>query len=236
MAARGTKVTVGPVAPEIVAGRAAKTLSSKESAPARGSRNTTKGVERAKQIMEVAEQLFHERGYAETSMDDIARAAGLLKGSLYYYMDSKEDLLYRIVDQVHEVVQEHLDNAVAHTDLTPLDRILLYTESQLTYNTANMMRIAVYHHEWRRLEGDRLKHVRDRRKEHEHAMIMLLEEARDTGQIPADTDIPMANASLFAVIIWPYTWFRPGSSSASRITKTAVQFVRGGLVGPGGAA
>ena len=45
---------------------------------------------------------FHEKGYEATSIQDIADAVGILKGSLYYYITSKEDLLFEILEDVHQ--------------------------------------------------------------------------------------------------------------------------------------
>ena len=47
-------------------------------------------------------KLFREKSYHTTSMADIANACGLLKGSLYHYFDSKEDLMKKVITSVHE--------------------------------------------------------------------------------------------------------------------------------------
>jgi len=180
--------------------------------------------------MEVAEQMFRERGYAETSMDDIAQAVGLLKGSLYYYMNSKEDLLYRIVDEVHEEVQVRMDAAGA-PGKPALERLLTFVEEQVLYNTKHVTRIAVYHHEWLRLEGDRLKEVRQRRRQQELTIIGLLDEAKKEGDVDSDLDSKLAAASIFAVTIWPYTWYRPGAVAPSKLADFCASFVLNGLRG-----
>ena len=51
------------------------------------------------EIYEHATRLFAERGFAGTSLQDIASAVGLLKGSIYYYIKTKEDLLYELVNR-----------------------------------------------------------------------------------------------------------------------------------------
>src|SRR5699024_4782023 len=57
---------------------------------------------RDKEVVEAAVKLFHEQGYASTSVQDIAESLGMLKGSLYYYIDTKETLLKRIFETSHE--------------------------------------------------------------------------------------------------------------------------------------
>jgi AcrR family transcriptional regulator len=181
--------------------------------------------------MEAAEQMFYERGYADTSMDDVADAVGLLKGSLYYYMNSKEDLLYRIVDDVHNIVQTKLDDACARDDLRALDRLLLLVTDQVDYNARHVTRIAVYHHEWRRLEGDRLNEIRRRRRQQELMVIGLLEEAKREKSVASTVDTKLGAASVFAVMIWPYTWYRPGTISPTQLATFCADFVKNGLCG-----
>jgi AcrR family transcriptional regulator len=175
--------------------------------------------------------MFNERGYAATSVEDVANAVGLLKGSLYHYIDSKEDLLFDIVEDVHGDVQAILDAAVARTELPPLERFAAYVEEQVEYNAHNIEKISVYYHEWLRLGGDRLAQVRSRRRRQEQMVVELLIQARDAGEIRADIDVKVAARCAFATIIWPYTWYRPGSISAARLAEFCVDFVLNGVSG-----
>src|ERR1700750_2985463 len=71
-------------------------------------RQRAKWLRRQREIYDVAARVFHEKGYEQTSMDDIADAVGLLKGSLYHYINSKEDLLYGIAQAVDRTVAERM--------------------------------------------------------------------------------------------------------------------------------
>src|SRR5262245_22868821 len=64
---------------------------------------------RADQIVTAAAELFIERGYVGTSMSDIAEKVGILPGSLYHYIDSKDDLLFTIVDRAHRELIERVE-------------------------------------------------------------------------------------------------------------------------------
>jgi AcrR family transcriptional regulator len=197
-----------------------------------GNRRTVKGTLRAQQILEVAERMFHRQGYAQTSMEDIARETGLLKGSLYYYVKSKDDLLFRVVDDVHTVAQTQLDGARLRADLPPLGRLLLFVESQVRYNATHVTRVAVYHHEWRSLDTERRRGVRAKRREYDLGLIELIEEARDAGEISNAGDSRLAAMSVLAVICWPYTWYREGSVAPEELASYCSTFVRAALGGP----
>ena len=76
------------------------------STPRRAQRRRTGGErkpreERWAELIEVATQVFYEKGYDGASLQDIADRLGMLKGSLYYYIQSKEDLLFDVISAVH---------------------------------------------------------------------------------------------------------------------------------------
>lgn len=69
-------------------------------------------------VLAEAETLFRQKGYGNTSMADIAKATGLLKGSLYYYFPSKEDLALAILARVGEGLRKAVVER-AHDDRRP---------------------------------------------------------------------------------------------------------------------
>src|SRR5205085_11393735 len=85
------------------------------------SRNPTR-EERQKQIVDAAAEIFCRQGYEQTSTQEIAEAVGMLKGSLYHYIASKEDILYAIVSDVHRGTELSIDR-VRSLEGTPLMRI-----------------------------------------------------------------------------------------------------------------
>ena len=65
--------------------------------------------ERKNQIIAAATKVFTERGFAEARMDDIVAESGLSKGALYWYFDSKDDIIVAILDRVFDWEAAHLD-------------------------------------------------------------------------------------------------------------------------------
>ena len=64
----------------------------------------------------------------------MADALGILKGSIYYYIESKEDLLFRLLMEVHAEVDEILEEIAARDGLDPLERLEAYVRAQTSYN------------------------------------------------------------------------------------------------------
>src|ERR1041384_7178523 len=73
-------------------------------------------------VFEVAAEVFHRKGYDNTSMSDVATAAGLTKAGLYHHVSSKESLLYTVLDFGLDLTESSvLKPLEASTD--PLERL-----------------------------------------------------------------------------------------------------------------
>ena len=66
------------------------------------------GISKKEKIIEVGEKLFLEKGFPNTSVDDITNALGIAKGSFYTYFSSKEELLKEIVNRTLKNIYEEL--------------------------------------------------------------------------------------------------------------------------------
>src|SRR3954471_18531318 len=99
------------------------------------------------EVLDAAARLFSERGYADTSVQLVADELGILKGSLYHYIRTKEDLLFWLLEAVHRDVEEILEQVAAVEGLSPLERIALYVRRQVLYNLDNLQRISIYYHD-----------------------------------------------------------------------------------------
>ena len=62
-------------------------------------------------IMEVTEKLFLEKGYAQTTIDDISKAAEYSRRTLYTYYESKEDILHHIIEKGLRSLKADIENA-----------------------------------------------------------------------------------------------------------------------------
>lgn len=79
----------------------------------RGDRAGRKSAATRARILDQAARLLSERGYAQTTLGDIAAAAGLKAGSLYYHFESKEDLVYEVFRLGVMRAFDHVSEAVA---------------------------------------------------------------------------------------------------------------------------
>ena len=70
--------------------------------------------------------MFYERGYSDATVQDIADALGILKGSLYHYIETKEDLLFRLLERSTTTSRGSSKRSPRWRGLTPLERLALY--------------------------------------------------------------------------------------------------------------
>ncbi len=83
--------------------------------------------ERKSQILDAAMETFTEKGFHKTRMSDIAESSGLSKGSLYWYFDSKDAIILKLIDRVFEFEIKDL-TALLTDDRSAEERLYIYTE------------------------------------------------------------------------------------------------------------
>jgi AcrR family transcriptional regulator len=103
-------------------------------------------------ILKAAEKVFSSVGFANTKMDDIAKEAGISKGTVYFYFDTKENLYMAVTYQALQTLNDYLyrtiDNhkeepglecvlAILDTYLSFCDKFPFYSEVMLDYMTLN---------------------------------------------------------------------------------------------------
>jgi AcrR family transcriptional regulator len=199
-------------------------------APAKAVRNG--GARRDQEVLDAATKVFHSRGYADASVQDVADELGILKGSLYHYIDSKEDLLFRLLEEAHDEVQAILDEVEAIEDLAPLDRLRLYIARQVEYTSRNLAKMAIYYHDVDQLSPARHKELMRKRRVHDQFVSALIAEAQKRGEVDPGLDPNLITNYVFGSMIWVYRWYKPGGKvRPQQLAETCADFVMHGVVG-----
>ncbi len=74
-------------------------------------------------LLRSALKVFKSNGYHNTSMADIAKECGLLKGSIYHYFESKESLMLSVLRMLREKYQIEVFTPVIDSDATPIEKL-----------------------------------------------------------------------------------------------------------------
>jgi AcrR family transcriptional regulator len=185
--------------------------------------------ERWAELIGVATQVFYEKGYDAASLQDIADRLGMLKGSLYYYIQSKEDLLFDVISAVHKdglaVVRARAD-----TPGDALQRLRHVIVGHVEHTCANLVPTAVFLHELSALPPERRLEVLGTEHAYQAVFRDLIELAQKDGLVRADLDPRLAALSVLGSTNWVYRWFRPGGAfSAEQIAQELAEMAIRGI-------
>lgn len=156
-------------------------------------------------IMDAAMHLFGKQGYSGTSMRDIASAVGVLPGSLYAHIVSKETLL---VDIVADGIGRFLlaVQPQAASDASPADKMRAMIVAHVEVVADNPERSLVVFHQWRFLGEGNIQAAIDKRREYEQAFIAVIEEGMTSGVFRDDLNLRIAVLTILGALNWSPEW------------------------------
>jgi TetR/AcrR family transcriptional regulator, cholesterol catabolism regulator len=192
-------------------------------------------VDSSQEILRSAARLFQQRGYDATSMNDVAAALKLSKGGLYHHFQSKDEILFEIMNHAMELTQERVlapvrNIASAEDRLRALIR--LHIEVVLSPRDRE---ITVMLHENHPLPPGLRKRIHHRKKEYVHFVESLIAEVQKEAQrTRASKGAVSARAATFALlgmINWIYQWYKPeGELQANTLIPQFTELVFGGIL------
>jgi TetR/AcrR family transcriptional regulator, cholesterol catabolism regulator len=167
-------------------------------------------MDRREEIIEAAVHLFHEQGYASTSMQDIANAVGLLKGSLYHHITGKEELLYEIHERFMAVILRQAAAREQQTGLCARQRLEGIVTDLLELIRDYRPYVEVFFRARYNLEGPRWKAIHEQREGYEAIVRAIVEDGQREGAFRPDLDPKIVTFGIFGMCNWSYQWLQPG--------------------------
>ncbi|BCW58602.1 TetR/AcrR family transcriptional regulator [Arthrobacter sp. StoSoilB20] len=162
----------------------------------------------AQAIREEAAKLFFERGYDATSLRQVASAVGLMVGSLYNHIDSKEHLLLQIMGGIIDDLLASARKAV-EIDGDAVDKLQAALAAHLRFHAERAQEVFIGNAELRSLSDDAREVVIAKRHEYELFLQELIEEAGRAGL--AEVIDPRIHVySFVAQATHIASWFKPG--------------------------
>ena len=141
-------------------------------------RLTAQGLERKQQLLDRAAELFAERGYAETRVIDIVRAAGVAKGLFYWYFDNKEALFRELAESIRLQLRRQ-QGAVLDPDALPLVNLYRGTEASVLFMAEHSHFFSLLE-----VEGRNFTDVlREGTQQHIDDMVRIIKAGQATGTI-----------------------------------------------------
>lgn len=162
---------------------------------------------RKDEIVDLAAALFADRGYAATNLDDLGAVVSLGKGALYYYINSKEDLLVEIQSRFIHPAQD-IANAIRDLDLDPVVRLRILSEALLMLMFKRLPHIWAHEQDFRHLTAKNLERSRRERKLFEQTVCSLIDEAISSG-IFRPMEPRLAMLQFLNLHNYTYRWLDP---------------------------
>ncbi len=174
--------------------------------------------------------LFEEKGFSETSIQEIVEAAGVTKGTFYYYFDTKEQLLM-------DIHTDYIDNL--------LDRQKAIQQSQASCREKITQIIAmligdiqqhgpsgrVFFREMRHLNKNNALAVKEKREQFRLNIEKLLQEGVASREFRGQIQPDMATFAILGATNWSYQWFNPaGKVTADKLAEIFSDMILNGMI------
>ncbi|OUC78072.1 TetR/AcrR family transcriptional regulator [Gordonia lacunae] len=208
------------------------TPSSTDSAPSARRRRGRPNVRRElveREIKENAARLFAERGFAGTTLQDIADATGLTRQAVYHYVDNKDDLFIQLVTEIAGQPAQLLHEINAMSDLSPADKLRRMARSMALHQMAHGDRFRLLI----RSEGDLPDHLAksyaSSRRRVLRELIKLIEAGVDDGTFRA-VNARTAALGVIGMLNWIAWWHLDGREdqvAANDLAEMVVKSVLG---------
>ncbi len=185
---------------------------------------------RQEEVYAAAARLFATRGYHATRMQDIADELGMLKGSLYYYFDSKEDLIVKLtsgrIEKLLNAVQ-----AIVDTGYSPTQKLTLAIDEHLRFFQEHVHIYTIFVREHLADINDGTANDADiLNKKYQNLFQQILTEGIEAGEFSPETDTQVVMRAILGMCNYTWSWYDPdGRVPVRELARMFTQLILGGI-------
>ena len=167
---------------------------------------------RREEILKAAQELFLRKGYANTSLDDIAREVGIKREGLYYYFPNRPQILIEIIKPLGLQLRDRVKD-IQESDVPPDEKMRLTVENHLMRfeNRFAESQITLRDDYFSENE-DVLAEMRPIWDDYERLWILIIEEGQEKGVFDPSLDPRIAHLGILGLCNWAARWYKPGKS------------------------
>jgi TetR/AcrR family transcriptional regulator, cholesterol catabolism regulator len=192
---------------------------------------------RLEEVLQSAANIFFAKGFHATTIEDVARDVGMLKGSLYYYIKSKDDLLFRLllagIEDGDAYIAQHID-----PEGDPLEQLERAIRAQIDYIIQNRVPFGLFLHEFDSLSGKRQHKLIAVMSRYNNRFVELVRRGQQQGRLIEGEPWLIVNAIL-GMCNWLYRWYdtdpatnRESGSDPERVKQIFLRLILQGLRKP----
>jgi TetR/AcrR family transcriptional regulator, cholesterol catabolism regulator len=189
---------------------------------------------RRDELLELAAQMFAERGLRATTVRDIADGAGILSGSLYHHFASKEemvdDLMRGFLDWLFARYREIVDG-----EPNPLARLKGLFMASFEAIEDRHSQVVIYQDEAKRLSSQpRFSYIDDLNKQQRQMWVEVLNQGIEEGCFRPDLDVDLVYRFIRDTTWVSVRWYQPGGPlTAQQVGRQYLAIVLGGITKEG---
>lgn len=195
---------------------------------AAGGAKQKKPATRLEEVLRSAANIFFAKGFHATSIEDVARDVGMLKGSLYYYIKSKDDLLFRLLMAGIEDGDAFIARQI---DLNgdPVEQLEQAIRAQIDYIVQNRVPFGLFLHEFDSLSGKRQHKLISVMSRYNSRFVDLVRRGQEQGKLVEGEPWIVVNGIL-GMCNWLYRWYDADQEADSaRIKDIFVRMIFDGI-------
>jgi AcrR family transcriptional regulator len=193
---------------------------------------------RRQELLAIAAQLFAERGFKNTTVRDIADAAGILSGSLYHHFDSKESIVDELLDTFQQSLWKQYD-AIETSDLSPRQKLEAVVRISFDAIDQHHSEVAIFQTDAAYLATfERFAYLEERNIRFRNLWTGLLSEGVAAGELRSDLNVELVYRFLRDTVWVAVRWYRPGGDlSPAQVADQYLHILLDGIAteGPGNA-
>lgn len=196
--------------------------------------STPQTSKRRDELLRIAAELFATKGFKNTTVRDIADAAGILSGSLYHHFDSKEAMVDELLDTFQQKLFAEYDEILA-SDRTPRAKLDAVVRASFAAIDRHHSEVAIFQNDATFLVGfERFAYLTERNDRFHQLWTGLLREAVAAGELRADLDVELVYRFLRDTVWVAVTWYRPGGAlSADEVASQYLSILFEGIADHG---
>src|SRR6516162_3378369 len=183
---------------------------------------------RLEAVLQSAANIFFAKGFHATSIEDVARDVGMLKGSLYYYIKSKDDLLFRLllagIEDGDAFIAQQIDPVG-----DPLEELERAIRAQIDYIIQNRVPFGLFLHEFDSLSGKRQHKLISVMSRYNSRFVELVRRGQEQGKL-VEGDPSIVVNGILGMCNWLYRWYDTDyASSPEQIKEVFVRMILKGI-------
>lgn len=183
---------------------------------------------RLQEIVQIAAELMHERGYSGVSLKRLAKKVGVTEPALYYYFGSKRELLYLIVSHSVNATTNYAER-ILQSDI-PAELKLRHMITKMAMEVLdNLPMFAIYFRDKDHLSAKHRALMVEKERRLMNVFAVAYREGIKEGKI--DSQYPEVDILImFGAVSWCYRWWKPGRSSSEDMSKYIAHVLLSGIL------